>query len=317
MGDLKFFLGLEVARTSKGIQVSQRHYVLQILVDTSYLGCKLTNQRANGSYNMKLSAEDGELLDDLSSYRRMIGRLLYLTITKPDFSYSVNRLSQFLANPRSPYLKTAQRILQYIKKSPGLSLFFPSYSDIQLKAFAETNFPNEAQVKLKVFTDADWGVCPDTRRSIFCFGVFLGNSLISWKSKKQHTMSRSFAEAEYRSMANATCKLTWLQSLLKELKISHPKHALMYCDNQSALHIAINPVFHERTKHIKIDCHFVCEKLQLGRLKTMHVSTTCRCLHQSFTSSPIWFYDQQDETAKYLQFISGGGCLGLVLRNAS
>ncbi|KAL5574296.1 hypothetical protein UlMin_023893 [Ulmus minor] len=194
--------------------------------------------------NIKLSTEDCELLDDPSFYRRMIGRLLYLTITRPNLSYSVNRISQFLANPRSPHLKAAQRILQYIKQSLGLGLFFPSCSEIQLKAFAETNFPNEAQVQLKVFAVVDWGTCPDTRRSIYGFCIFLGNSLISWKSKKQQTVSRSSAEAEYRSMANATCELTWLQSLLKELRISHPKPTLMYCDNQPALHIATNSVFH-------------------------------------------------------------------------
>ena len=86
-------------------------------------------------------------------------------------------------------------------------------------------------MKFKVFADADWATCPYSRRSIYGFCVFLSDSLISWKSKKQHTISRLSTEAEYRSMANATCELTWLQSLLKELGISHSKLALMYCDN--------------------------------------------------------------------------------------
>ncbi|KAL5567808.1 hypothetical protein UlMin_024383 [Ulmus minor] len=157
--------------------------------------------------NLRLSLEEGELIDNPSSYRRMIGKLLYLTITRPYISFSVNRLSQFLANTRAPHLKAAQRVLQYIKQSSGQGLFFPT-SNVQLRAFAEANFQNIPKVQFKVFADADWATCPDTRRSISGFCVFLGDSLISWKSKKQHTVSKSSAEAEYRSMANATCELT-------------------------------------------------------------------------------------------------------------
>ncbi|XP_061372954.1 uncharacterized mitochondrial protein AtMg00810-like [Gastrolobium bilobum] len=180
LGDLKYFLGLEVARSCKGISICQRGYALQILKDAGVTGCK--SKATPMEPNIKLSQEEGDLLDDPVSYRRLIGRLLYLTITRPDLSFAVNKLSQFLAHPRVPHLHVVHRLLQYVKGTVGQGIFYPS----------------SGQLKLRAFSDSDWGSCTDTRRSITGFCVFLGDSLISWKSKKQPTVARSSAEAEYR-----------------------------------------------------------------------------------------------------------------------
>ena len=199
---------------------------------------------------LKLSKGDEELLKDASQFRSSIGKLMYLTLSRPNITYAVHRFSQFLAQPRVPHMRAATRILQYIKGTPGQGVFFLVESDLQLKTFC----------------DADWVGCLDTRKSLTGYCVFLGDALISWRSKKHDVVSTSSAEAEYMSLAITTCEVTWLLYLLGDLHIPHDKPVLMYYDNQAALHISANQVFHERSEHIEVDCHIVRNKILDGTL---------------------------------------------------
>lgn len=182
--------------------------------------------------NLKLSALDGDPLLDSGQYRRLIGRLLYLTISRPDISFAVNKLSQYMSAPRTSHLDAVHHLLRYLKSTPGTGLLFSATSALSLKAYA----------------DSDWGNCPDTRRSTTGQCVFLGESLISWKSKKQHVVSRSSAEAEYRALASAASEVQWLTTLLRDFGITIGP-TLLFCDSQSAIHLATNPIFHERSKY--------------------------------------------------------------------
>ena len=158
-------------------------------------------------------------------------------------------------DPREPHLALIKRILRYVKGSLSAGLQLGTGTADQLTAYF----------------DADWADCPDTRRSTSGFCVYLGDNLVSWSSKRQTTVSRSSAEAEYRAVAHVVAECCWLRQLLQELHISIPRATVVYCDNVSAVYMTANPVHHRRTKHIEIDIHFVREKVALGQFRVLHV----------------------------------------------
>ena len=134
-------------------------------------------------------------------------------------------------------------------------------------------YANHGHTHIECFSDANWAGSKVDRRSTSSYCVFIRGNLVSWKSKKQNVVSRSSAESEYRAMAQSVCEIMWIYQLFTEIDLKTSVPAKLWCDNQAALHIASNLVFHERTKHIEIDCHFVREKIQQGLISTLYVKT--------------------------------------------
>jgi hypothetical protein len=255
LGQLHYFLGLEVRYFSGGITISQTKYARDLLEKANMLeASKINTPIAHKAIEL---SDDHESVDP-TEYRRLCGSLQYLTFTRPDITHAVNVVCQHFPNPTKRNMRAVKRILRYIKGTLTHGLRYLSQSSLTLNAFC----------------DADWAGCPNTRRSTTGYCIFLGSNCISWASKKQPTVSRSSTEAEYRSLATTAAELTWLQHLLHDLGIKLERRPLILCDNQSAIHLAHNPVFHARTKHIEIDYHFIREKVTAGHLQLQYLPTT-------------------------------------------
>ncbi|WVZ82885.1 hypothetical protein U9M48_030093 [Paspalum notatum var. saurae] len=255
LGQLKYFLGIEIARSTKGIFLSQRKYVLDLLSETGMLGCRPAPTPIDP--NHKLCATSGDPMNK-ESYQRLVRRLIYLCHTRPDISYAVSVVSRYMHDPWSGHLDAAYRILRYLKNGPGKGLVFKSHGHLNVEGYC----------------DADWASCLDDRRSTSGYCVFVGGNLISWRSKKQPVVSRSSAEAEYRAMSLAISEMMWVKNLLSELYVLRKGPLKLWCDNKSAINIANNPVQHDRTKHVEIDRFFIKEKLDSGVLELRHVNSS-------------------------------------------
>lgn len=198
LGNLKYFLGIEIARSLKGLFLSQRKYVLNLLKETGKTGSKLANIPMDFSQKV---TNNNESLEDVNRFQRLVGKLIYLTITRPDISYAVSYVSQFMQKPMKGHLELINQILRYLKSAPGRGILMQ----------------NHGHVNIVGYTDADWVGSPLDRKSTTGFCMFVGGNAVMWKSKKQAVVARSSAEAEYRAMAAAASEITWLRLLLKEL----------------------------------------------------------------------------------------------------
>ncbi|KAI3690006.1 hypothetical protein L2E82_47980 [Cichorium intybus] len=274
LGALHHFLGITATRDKHGLFLSQASYTRDILQRAAMASCKPCATPVDTS--TKLSATDGEPLADGTLYRTLAGALQYLTFTRPDIAYAVQQVCLFMHAPREPHFQFMKKIFRYLQGTIDYGL--------QLVATS----PNT----LTAYSDADWGGCPDSRRSTSGYCVFLGNNLVSWSSKRQPTISRSSAEAEYRGVANAVSETTWLRNLLLELHVPLHTATIVYCDNVSAVYLSQNPVQHQRTKHVEIDIHFVREKVRLGHVRVLHIPATMQYADIFTKGLPRYLYQQ-------------------------
>ncbi|KAJ9536153.1 hypothetical protein OSB04_un000671 [Centaurea solstitialis] len=219
-----------------------------------FLGISVIRDK-HGLFLSQSHATVGDPLPDGTLYRSLAGALQYLTFTRPYISYVVQQVCLFMHNPREPHFNFLKRILRYIKGT----------IDYGIRISASPSHT------LTAYSDADWGGCPDSRRSTSGYCVYLGDNLISWFSKRKPTVSRSSAEAEYKGVANAVAEASWIRNLLLELNVPIRQATVVYCDNVSAVYLSCNPVQHQRTKQVEIDIHFVREKVKIGHIRVLHV----------------------------------------------
>ncbi|XP_071739048.1 uncharacterized mitochondrial protein AtMg00810-like [Rutidosis leptorrhynchoides] len=246
LGHLSYFLGLEVAYMNS--------------VDSKPAATPLATAE---SFTLH-----GTLLKNSTFYHSLVGALQYLTITRPDISYAVNQVSQFLHAPTTDHFQAVKRIIRYVKGTLVYGL----------------SFHHASKPLLLGYSDADCARCIETRRSTYGYSIFLGGNLISWNAREQSTVARSSCESEYRALANTAVEIVWITHLLRELYVLPPERPTILCDNKSAIFLSQNPVSNKRSKHIDIDYHFVRELVSSEKLYTKFVPTALQ-LAVIFTKS--------------------------------
>jgi hypothetical protein len=254
MGELKFFLGLQIKQTEDGIFLNQSKYVIDLLKRFG-----LTNAKAYGtpmSPSTKLDKDEKGKPVDVKLYRGMIGSLLYLTASRPDIMFSVCLCARFQSCPKESYLIAVKRIFRYLLGTIDLGLWYPKSNSFDLISY----------------TDADFAGCKIDRKSTSGTCHFLGHSLVSWFSKNQNSVALSTAEAEYVAAGSCCAQSLYIKQQLEDFKILFD-HIPIRCDNTSAISLSKNPIQHSRTKHIEIRYHFIRDHVQKGDIELEFVST--------------------------------------------
>ena len=252
---MHYFLGIEVTKTAMGLMLSQHKYTLDIIRRAGMSLCKAADTPASSS--SKLLQTSDILYSDPTRYRQIVGALQYLTFTRPDICYAVNKVCQFMHSPTDGHWSLVKRIVRYLQGTTSYGLHITRGSSLSLHGF----------------TDADWAGSLDDRKSTGGYVVYLGSTPISWKSGKQRTVARSSTEAEYKALADGTAEILWIRALLSDLHFSSDPMTILWCDNLGATYLSVNPIFHARTKHVEVDYHFVRDRVAKKEIAVRFISS--------------------------------------------
>jgi hypothetical protein len=254
VGELTYFLGLQVKQMEDSIFLSQSKYAKNIVKKFGMENA--SHKRTPAPTHVKISKDENGVSVDQSLYRSMIGSLLYLTASRPDIAFAVGVCARYQAEPKVSHINQVKRILKYVNGTSDYGMLYTHGSGSMLTGYC----------------DADWAGSVDDRKSTSGGCFFLGNNLISWFSKKQNCVSLSTAEAEYIAAGSSCSQLVWMKQMLTEYNVTQDVMTL-YCDNLSAINISKNPIQHSRTKHIDIRHHFIRELVEEKIIALEHVTT--------------------------------------------
>ena len=254
IGELKFFLGLQINQKEEGIEIHQQKYLKEILQKYEMESSKPFPTPLSITTKLDQGTESAKVNE--TSYRGMVGSLMYLTASRPDILFATSLCARFQCDPRESHLSMIKRIFRYLKGSDNLCLWYPKFSNFNVVGF----------------TDADYAGFLVDRKSTSGMAQFIGPCLVSWGSKKQNSIALSTTEAEYIAAAACCSQLLWLKQQLEDYGVKLDTLEIK-CDNTSAINVSKNPVHHSRTKHIDVRHHFLRDHVEKGNIMLTHCRT--------------------------------------------
>jgi hypothetical protein len=254
MGELTFFLGIQVKQIKQGTFVHQAKYTKDLMKKFNMAELKPVSTLMSSVAPLGPD-EDGDAVDQ-REYRSMIGSLLYLTVTRPDIQFIVGLCTRFQSSPRSSHRTAVQRVFRYLKHTPEFGIWYSASSSLDLVGFS----------------NADFAGCGIDRKSTSGTCHFLGSSLVCWSSRKQSSIAQSTTEVEYVAAASCCSQILWIVHTMRDFGVSFERVPLM-CDNTSAISVAKNSVFHKKMRHVERRHHFLRDHVEKGDIEMRYIDT--------------------------------------------